>query len=343
MNRSSVRKAGILVSLLSLIGFSASAALAQTAMPEKSVRFIIGFGPGGGYDTYSRLIARHIGNYLPGKPSVIPQNMPGASSVRAAQYLFSKAPKDGTAIGMVDQGIYLAQQLGQSKIDFDLRKFNWVGRLTNNTPVIFTWHQSSIKNLNDFLNKKVVLFGAASASLDYAFLSRAMGAKIQTIRSYKSSREAGLAMQRGEIDGLEMPWPVVLTNYGDFVKEKKIIPIVQAGNEKHESLPDVPRMIDIAKTDRERNLFEFIAGASGIGRSVIAPPDLSPDVLATLRRGFADAVKDPKFRADAERTKLSLAILSGEQLEALFKRHSAHPREIVDQAKVIVKESGLSR
>lgn len=341
MNRELFKKIGLLLFACALVGIPVSGANAQNAALGKTVRFIIGFGPGGGYDTYSRLFARHLGAHLPGHPNVVAQNMPGAASIRAARYLYFKAPKDGSAIGMIGQGVYLAQQLGQSKIDFDVKKFNWVGRLTNNTPVIFTWHKSPITSREDFFKKKVILFGAVSARLDYAFLKKLTGARIKVIRDYKSTSSAALAMQRGEIYGMEMPWPVVLSKHANWVREKKIIPILQAGAEKDPHLPNVPRMIDIAKNDHARKLFEFIAQASGIGRSVVAPPDLSSHVLAMLRKGFSDTVHDPKFLSDAKHARLTLGPLTGKQLAALVRRDGEYPAAIVKEAAGIVKAAGL--
>jgi len=335
----------ICLSLLScaLVGISLSGAKAQGDMSGKVVRFIIGYGAGGGYDTYSRLFVRHLGNYLPGHPSVVAQNMPGAGSIRAARHLYFKALKDGTVIGMIDQAIYLRQRLGQSNINFDVGKFNWIGRLTNNTPVMITWHESPIKSAKDLIEKQAILFGALSARLDYTFLKQLLGAKIKVVPGYKSTSEAFLAMQRGEIHGMQMPWPVVLSKHGQLVKEKKLIPVLQAGAEKAENLPNVPRMIDIAKSEHDRNLFEFISQASAVGRSVVAPPGLSSDVLAMLRKAFSETVKDPKLLAEARRAKLTLGLLNGEQLAAVIERNRNYPASIVKEATSIAKEAGLIR
>lgn len=333
----------ISLSLLScaLVSVPLSGVKAQGDLSGKTVRFIIGYGVGGGYDTYSRLFARHLGAHLPGHPDVIAQNVPGAGSIRAARDLYFKAPKDGTAIGMIDQSMYLRQQLGQSNIDFDVGRFNWIGRLTNNTPVMVTWYKSPIKSTKDFFDKKVILFGALSARVDYAFLEKLTGAKIQVVTGYKSTGEAFLAMQRGEIYGLQMPWPVVMSKHAQLVKEKKLIPILQAGAEKDENLPDVPRMIDIAKSKHDRDMFELIAQASAIGRSVIAPPDLSPGVLAMLRKAFSATVRDPKFLSDAKRIKLTLGLLDGDQLAAVIERDSKYSKSIVNEAAGIAKAAGL--
>jgi tripartite-type tricarboxylate transporter receptor subunit TctC len=244
---------------------------------------------------------------------------------------------------MIDQAMILRQKLGPSNINFDVGKFNWVGRLTNNTPIMITWHESPIKNAKDLLEKQAILFGALSARLDYTFLKQLLGAKIKVVPGYKSTSEAFLAMQRGEIHGMQMPWPVVLSKHGHLVKEKKIIPILQAGVEKAENLPNVPRMIDIAKSEHDRKLFEFISQASAIGRSVVAPPGLSSDVLAMLRKAFSETVQDPKFLSEAQRAKLTLGLLSGEQLATLIERNSKYPTSIVEEATRIAKEAGLIR
>jgi tripartite-type tricarboxylate transporter receptor subunit TctC len=341
MNWKFLRKMSALIFLCAVVGIPTWGAKAQDAVLGKSIQFIIGYEPAGGYDSYSRLFTRYLGAHLPGQPTVVTQNMPGAESIRAARHMYFQAPKDGTVIGMIDQALYLVQQLGQSNINFETQKFSWIGRLTNNTPVIFTWYQSPIKSREDFYTKKVILFGAASASLDYVFLQKLMGADVQIIHDYKGTNNAMLAMQQGEIAGLEMPSPILMAGYGAMVKENKIIPLFQAGPEKDPDLGNVPRMIDVAKTEHDRELFEFIAQGSGIGRSVMAPPGLSPNVLATLRKAFTDTVHDPKFLADAERSKLSLAVLDGNALAALIEQDGEYPKEIVEEATSIVKASGL--
>ncbi|MGE0652990.1 MAG: Bug family tripartite tricarboxylate transporter substrate binding protein [Alphaproteobacteria bacterium] len=315
-----------------------SAAGAQESFAGKSVQFIIGFGAGGGYDTYSRVYARHAGRHLPGNPTLVPRNMPGAGSIRAADYLYFNAPKDGTAIGMIGDGLYLSQQVGESKIRFDTLKFNWIGRLTNNTPVLFAWHQSSIHSTADVLTKQMIVNAeGATPKTNYMLLHDLIGVNMKVISGYKGSNEALLAMERGEIDGLAMPWPVVLSKHGAWVKEKKIVPVLQTGAEKHEALPNIPRMIDLAKNEDDKKLFEFIAQPSRIGRAVVAPPDLAAAVLKTHRDAFMATMKDKEFLAEVERSKLDLAVLDGEQLATAIAKDGTYPKQIVDRARAVVQ------
>ena len=311
---------------------------AQESFEGKSVQFIIGFGAGGGYDTYSRVFARHVGRHLPGNPALVPRNMPGAGSIRAADYLYFNAPKDGTAIGMIGDGLYLSQQLGESKIRFDTLKFNWIGRLTNNTPVLFAWHQSPIHSTEDLLKKQMIVDAeGATPKTNYMLLHDLVGVNMRVISGYKGSNEALLAMERGEIHGLAMPWPVVLSKHGGWVKEKKIVPVLQTGAEKHDALPNIPRMIDLAKNEEDKKLFEFIAQPSRIGRAVVAPPDLTAAMVKTHRDAFMATMKDPEFLAEVKRSRLDLAVLGGKQLAAGIAKDGTYPKSIVERARAVVQ------
>ncbi|MGE0653224.1 MAG: Bug family tripartite tricarboxylate transporter substrate binding protein [Alphaproteobacteria bacterium] len=339
MRRLSLGRFGLSLFSVVVVVCSVTAARAAESFAGKSIEFVIGFGPGGAYDTYSRLIAKYIQNQIPGKPSVVPKNMQGAGSARAANYLYFNAPQDGTSIGMVGNGLYLSQQLGEARIKFDMLQMNWIGRLTNNTPVLFAWSQSQVRSTDDLVKKgMIVAADGATPKLNYALLQALVGVNMKIISGYKHASEAMLAMERGEIHGLARPWPVILASHADLVSTGKIIPVLQTGAEKHEALPTVPRMIDLAKNDADRQLFEFIAQSSRIGQSVLAPSRVPSDVVALLRDAFMVAVNDPGFRADTKRAKLPLAILDGKQLAALVKRDGQYPAAVVARAKAVVKQ-----
>jgi tripartite-type tricarboxylate transporter receptor subunit TctC len=323
--------------LLALSLVAASAASADDFYQDKSIQFIIGSSAGGGFDTQSRLIARHIGDSLPGKPSVVAQNMPGAGGVRAGDYIYFNAPKDGTVIGMIDPGVYNSQLLGEPRIRFDTTKFTWIGRMVNNSPVLYTWYTSPIQKTEDLFTK-VALIAASGPTprLNYVLLNTVLHSKIKTIVGYSGSNAASLAMERGEVHGLSQPWPVLKLTKPDWIAEKKIIPILQTGAEIHPELPNVPRMIDLTKNDEDRKLFEFFALPSRLGRSVLAPPDLPAERAKDLRAAFQAMLKDPKFIAEVKKTDTDLAPLTGEELESLMAEGAGFSQSVLARAKEIV-------
>lgn len=314
---------------------SMTAARADDFYKGKTIQFIIGSSPGGGFDTDGRLIARHIGDALPGKPDVVAQNMPGAGSIRAADYLYFTAPKDGTTIGVIDPGVFNSQLLGEPRIRFDTAKFNWLGRMVNNSPVLFTWHTSPIQKTGDLFTKQAIIAASGpTPRLNYILLNTVLHSRIKIITGYPGSAEATLAMERGEIHGLSMPWPVIKMAHAKWIQEKDIIPVLQTGADKHPELPDVPRMIDLTKNDGDRQLFEFFALPSRLGRSAVAPPELPRERVAELRTAFWKMVHDPAFVSDATKRKIDIAPLNGEELQKLFETNVPSPT-VLKRAKEI--------
>jgi tripartite-type tricarboxylate transporter receptor subunit TctC len=324
--------------LLSLLNVPTSGA--QEFYKGKTIQFIISSSAGGGLDVDGRIIARNLGRALSGAPNVVPQNMPGAGSIRAADYLYFSAPKDGTAVGVIDPGVYNSQLVGEPRIRFDAAKFNWIGRMANNSPLLFTWHTSQIQTADDLLTKQSVLAASGpTPRLNFILLNTVLHARIKIISGYPGSSEAMLGMQRGEIDGLAIPWPVIKATKPEWIRERQITPILQPGAEKHPDLPNVPRMIDLTTNDDDRKLFEFFALPSLFGRSVLAPPGLSQERVKELRAGFSKMVHDPKFLADAKKDQLDIDPMTGEQLQALFEGGHAFSPAVIARAKEVWEAS----
>lgn len=322
--------------LLALAMATAAGADAQEYYRGKTVQFIIGSSAGGGFDTQSRLIARHIGDHLPGKPNVVAQNMPGAGGVRAGDFIYFTAPKDGTVIGLIDPGVFNSQLLGETRIRFDTAKFTWIGRMVNNSPVLYTWYQSPIQKTEDIFTKETIIAASGpTPRLNYLLLNTVLNAKIKTIVGYSGSAAASLAMERGEVHGLSQPWPILKQTKADWVNEKKIIPILQTGAEIHPELPNVPRMIDLTKNDDDRKLFEFFALPSQLGRSVMAPPELPAERTKELRAGFQAMIKSAKFLEEAEKTQTDLEPMTGEELQKLLAEGASFPPHVLERAREI--------
>jgi tripartite-type tricarboxylate transporter receptor subunit TctC len=312
----------------------APAAAADDFYKGKTVNFIIGSAPGGGYDTYSRLVAGHIGRHLAGQPSVVPQNMPGAASVKAAVHLYSVAPKDGTTIGMVDEAIYLHQILEPQEAKTDATKFNWIGRILPNSAVLFARSDAQVQKIDDIYTKELIISASGAASkLNWTVLKNLLGVKFTILSGYQGSNDSMLAMLRGEVDALSQPWSILKISAGHLLREKKINLLLQTGAEKDADLPQVPRMIDLARNDTERKLLELFASPSVIGRSVVAPPGLPPERVAELRRAFMATMKDPVFLADVQKAKLEINPLPGEALQEAIGKMGHVPDTLVQQAR----------
>src|SRR5262249_38964334 len=282
-----------------------------------TINFVIATAPGGGYDTYSRLIARHIGRFLPGQPSVVAQNMPGAAGIRAANYLYNVAPKDGTVIAMLDQAVHLDHILGTPGLSADPAKFNWIGRILSNSAVLYAWHTARVKKIEDVFSHELIVSTSGTASrLNWSVLNNVVGTKFKIITGYKGTTDSRLAMIRGEVEALSQPWSVLKLEGEQLLKDRQINLLLQTGVQHNADLPNVPRMVDLAKNEDDRALLALFSSPSMIGRSVAAPPGLPVERVATLRRAFTSAMHDPALLDEVEKLKLELDPLEGAALQA---------------------------
>ncbi len=327
-----------IAALTAMCAFTSAGALAQSApsFAGKQITIIVGFDVGGSYDGYSRLVAGHIGRFLPGNPSAITQNMPGAGSVRATNHLYEIAPKDGTTIGMIDQAIQAFELMGRSGLKADTTKFNWIGRLASNSAVLFAWHTAPIQKIEDAFDTNFIVSASGAASrLNWVILNSVVGTKLQILTGYKGTSESLLAMERGEIHGLSRPWTAIKAAQADWLREGKIRLLLQTGAEKNDDLPHVPRMMDLAKTTEDRQLLRFFAAPSDIGRSIVAPPGVPKETVALLRDAFWKTLNDPRFEADLTKSGLELDPMHGDKLQALVEEGRDVPPAVVERAKAL--------
>jgi tripartite-type tricarboxylate transporter receptor subunit TctC len=283
----------------------------------KTINLIIGAGPGGGIDLYGRLVALHLGRHLPGRPKVVAQNMPAAGSIAAANYLFNLAPRDGTAIGIVSQGIILNEVLGLRGLQFEVGKFNWVGRISADVLVAFTWHTSKVRTLADAMRREATIGGTGpgtTATQSPQLLNQVIGTKFKMVIGYPDTGATMLAMERGELDGTSTGWGGLKSSKGDWVREK-INMIVQMGTRRHPDLPDVPSWVDVAGTPDDKKLLWMLGVNADIGKSILAPPAVAADRLAMLRSAFVAMLEDPEFLANVESTHMDFSPMTGEQLQ----------------------------
>jgi tripartite-type tricarboxylate transporter receptor subunit TctC len=338
-----------------------AAAHAADFYKDRMITFIIGSAPGGGYDAYSRLIAGHLARHLAGQPTIIPQNLPGAGSIRAANYLYNIAPKDGTAIGMVDEAIFLNQilgvqepvakpgwfgsivrrVLGTRETRTDAAKFNWIGRVLANSAILFVRREAGVQRIEDAYDKELVVSASGTASkLNWTVLKNVFGMKLRIVSGYQGSNEGLLALLRGEADALSMPWSILRITGAELIRDKKINLLLQTGAEKDADLGDLPRMIDLARNNDERELLELFASPSTIGRSVLAPPGTPNERVDELRRAFMAMTQDQTFLYDLKKAKLELSPLSGEQLQAAVAGMADVPDRLIERARRVSETAG---
>jgi tripartite-type tricarboxylate transporter receptor subunit TctC len=327
-----------LVVLLALC-FGGSSRADDDFYKGKNISFIIGTAPGGGYDAYSRLIARHIGRHLPGQPSVVPQNMPGAAGIRTANYLYNVAPKDGTVIGMLDQAVYLDQILGTAGLNVDATKFNWIGRILSNSAVLYARSSAEVKKIEDvFTHELFVSTSGAASRLNWTVLNNLLGTKFKIIPGYQGSNDSRMALIRGEVDALSQPWPVLKVEGEQLLRDKQINLLLQTGADKNSELPQVPRMIDLAKNAEDRVLLALFSSPSTIGRSVVAPPGIPAERVQALRRAFMAAIRDPALIDEVKRLKLELDPLDGEALQINIAGTGAVSPELIERARRVAEK-----
>jgi tripartite-type tricarboxylate transporter receptor subunit TctC len=310
-------------------------ALAQAPVfAGKTVNLIIGFGPGGGYDLWARTLARHLGRHLPGNPVVTPQNMEGAGSYRAANYIYTVAPKDGTAIALIARDAPLGPLTGAPGAQFDATKLSWLGTPAIETNVCIAYNTSQVKTAKDLLDKQLVVgdTGPGTGTRSYPkALGDILGMKFRIVGVYPSSADVFLAMERGEVQGICESLDSIKVRRPDWISAKTVSVLFQGGTKPDAELKNTPFVVDLARNDADRQAIEFLYAGQGIGRPFVAPPNLSPDRLKLLREAFMATMKDPEFIAEAAQRKLTLEPESGEGLEALIRKTYATPKPIVER------------
>ena len=319
-----------------LLVLSAGSSAAQQEMfAGKTITIYVGYTAGGSYDLYGRLAARHLGAHLPGHPAVVVQNMPGAGSLKAANYLYEVAPRDGTALGVVVESTALEQALANPAAQYDAAKFTYVGRLATSNNVFMMWHSAKVQSLEDAKRAAALLAGTGPGSIAETIprLTNALiGTRFKLISGYPASTEAMLAMERGEVDGSSSSWAAVKVGKQDWLKDRKIRIILQTTPERSPELPDAPSLGEIGSSAQDRQVFALYASGSAIGRSLIAPPGLAAERLAALRAGFDAMVKDADFIADVGKLDVELDPLPGAAVAQLIEKTLSVPAAVRERA-----------
>jgi tripartite-type tricarboxylate transporter receptor subunit TctC len=301
----------------------------------RTITIYVGYTAGGSYDLYGRLISRHLGQHLPGHPTVVVQNMPGAGSLKAANYLYEVAPRDGTALGVVVESTALEQALANPAAQYDAAKFTYVGRVATSNNIFMMWQGAKVQSIEDAKRAVALLAGTGPGSIAETIpkLTNALlGTRFKLISGYPASTEAMLAMERGEVDGSSSSWAAVKVGKQEWLKEKKIKIILQTTPERVAELPDTPCLGEIGSTPEDRQVFALYASGSAIGRSLLGPPGIAAERVAALRAGFDAMVKDPDFVADIQKINVELDPLPGAAVAQLVARTLDVPAAVRERA-----------
>lgn len=329
---------------LGLICLSAGpASAAGDFYAGKRVRIVVGSSAGGGYDAYARLVARHWDDVIPGRPKMIVQNMPGASSLKAMNYIANAAPRDGTAIGAVQNQIAFEPMLkinGKGNAQYDGRELNWIGSANKEVSAVFVWHTTPVASIDDIKSTEV-LVGSSGASTASSYNSRLMnefiGTRFKVVYGYKGNAQLSLAIERGEIQGSTgMYYSSLSSRHPKWIAEKKVKILAQLALEKHPALADVPLVLDRVKGDARKQV-ELIFSSALMGRPYVMPGGVAADRVKLMRKAFLAALARPALLAEAKRSKLEIRPLSGEAIDKLLAKAYATPAPLVEKVRSLLK------
>ncbi|MDH3242694.1 MAG: tripartite tricarboxylate transporter substrate-binding protein [Alphaproteobacteria bacterium] len=324
-----------------IIGLGASGALADPILDfykGKTISYIVGAGAGGGYDTYSRAVARHIGRHIPGKPKVIVKNLPGGGGIRATNLLYNIAPKDGATIGTVSRSMITTPLTGQKAAKFDATKLTWIGSVNKEDSFCIAWKTARAKTWNQLLETPLLVGAPAQGTSMYTFpvmLRNLFGAKFELIAGYPDGGSISLALERGEVQAICPSITSVQSRHPTWLKENHVSPLVIIGLKRDPSMPNVPAVAELAQTEEQKQIIKMILGPQFAGRPVLAPPAIAADRVAALRAAFDGTVRDKAFLAEMQKSKLGVDPASGAEVEALVKDIYAAPKEMVEKMKQV--------
>jgi tripartite-type tricarboxylate transporter receptor subunit TctC len=311
----------------------ASCASAQKAKP---IELYVGYSVGGGYDIYARLLARHLGRYLPGNPVVVPKNMEGAGSLRLANWLYRAAPKDGSVIGTIGRGIPFDPLLGGAGAQFKANEFGWIGSANDEVSVCVSWGRKNVARFEDVFTRELIVGGTgATADTDLfpKVINNVLGTKFRIVTGYPGGNDVTLAMQRGEVDGrCGWSWSSIKTNHPQWVKDGTINLLVQLSLEKHADLPQLPLIMDFIKTEEQRAILRLVFARQVMGRPFLAPPGVPAERLGALRKAFDATMKDAEFLAEAAKLKLEVTPVNGDVVQKLVAEIYRTPAGILKKA-----------
>jgi tripartite-type tricarboxylate transporter receptor subunit TctC len=328
-----------LVLLVSLFALPAAAQSVEDFYRGRTIALTIGLGAGGGYDLYARVMAKHIGRYIPGNPVIVPKNMPGGGGVQAANYLANVAARDGSELGMLAPSVILMPLFGDPAAKFDPRDLSWIGSMNNEVLSCGVWHTTGLTHFEEMYQKEVIFGGSGPAGVTTQHplvLKNLLGAKAKVITGYAGSKELNLAMQRGEVEGAcGLSASSLKTQWREEWHDGRLRVLIQMGSHDHPDLEGVPDIYKFARSDEDLQVLHLLFDQSVIGRVVFAPPAMPRDRREALRRALAAMLADKDFRADADKAQMEIDPATGPDIESLLQRFFAYPHGIIAKAKAV--------
>lgn len=307
----------------------------------KRIDLVIGSPAGGGYDLYARLVGRHMGNHIPGNPSIVPRNMPGAGTLVAANWLYAVAAKDGLVLGSVNATVATDQAKGAEGIQYDARKFLWIGAPAVSNKMLSVLSKTGVRTVDEATRKELVIGAAGATSISVIFpqvANNLFGTKFRIVAGYPGANDILLAMERGEVDGIgsNSSWSATRP---DWVRDRKINVLFQVGAKRSPEEPDAPLLTELARNAEQKQILEVISGDIAMGYPILTTPDVPAERVAALRAAFDATIRDPAFLSDARNSKLDVDPVSGEELQRTVDKIINVPSEILQK----VKDAGRSR
>ncbi len=300
----------------------------------RKMTMIISSGAGGGYDVSARLVARHMERFVPGHPTIVPRNMPGAGHAIAAQHMYSVAAQDGSVIATLGQNLPMAQLLEPDKIKFRTQDFKWIGNVSQSNNVTVAWHTAGIKTIEDVIKSELIIGAQSinSTSSQYPMaMNNILGAKFRIINGFSGTQTINLAMERGEVSGLgSNSWATWKAQKPDWIKEGKIIPLVQMGLKRAPDLPNVPLLTELGRTKAEKQVFDLLSSGIVIGRPILTTPNVPADRVEMLRKAFDSIMVDATFLAESKKAGLDIDPLSGVELQSYVEGIVAIPQDVIN-------------
>ncbi len=299
------------------------------------------YSPAGStYDVYARALVRHMDRFIPGKPNFIVQNMPGAGGLKAIDYLYNQAPKDGSVFGTVGRGLPFEPMLGRAEAKFDPLRFFWVGSMNRDVSLAISWHTSKVKTMADLQQMQLLSpgtgVGADSEIMPIAFNSLA-GTKFKIISGYPNTIQASLSMEQGELDGVGYwSWGSIMSAHPDWIRDKKINFLFHTGSKPLAQLPELPSIRDYARNDLDKKALEFLLSRETLGRPFLAPPNIPAERGKVLREAFSATLKDADFLRDAEKGGLEIDLVTGEEVESVIKSGANSPPAVIERVKSLL-------
>jgi tripartite-type tricarboxylate transporter receptor subunit TctC len=340
------RIAAPVVAAALLAALSCGCAVAAEFYAGKQITFIAGSGVGGGYDLLTRLAARHVGRLIPGNPSVVVQNLPAAGSLVATNQIYNSAPKDGTVIAFIQRGMLLAKLTNPSGVRFELDKLNWLGNLASETGLTLAWHTAPHRAAKDLFEQELIVGGQTGVDPEITprLYNSLIGTKFKIVTGYNGTAEIALAIERGEVQGIgDWSWASFKKQRPDWIRDKKVTLLLQGALLRDPDLPNLPSALDFVRDDADRKVMELFFTQKTVARPVIAPPGVPAERIATLRAAFAALATDRDFLADAERSGLDVAPISGDAVDKVVALVAGAPGDVADRFAKIFTPPGQTR